>query len=255
MEEKQSLKQWLDDLESQGHEVKVTWEGGNDDGSFSVYVDDEEISTEGTSMGGLLVDVVADEIAYGSFAGDYSTNGELIYSKGELTGIDNYSCSESACLELKKKDYIRIEVPEYLWFDTLTINTEGYHEDSGIDVTVNFNISNGPVVDEHSTLEESLSEMIRDAVTERLDHVKEQVNYVYSDWSFRFDEGQIIDGKRVFFIEDIDYNYEDGEDKEICIEVTDDAEEEMIARRKEEEERWNKIRGDWAAKNNNQDNL
>jgi hypothetical protein len=255
MEEKQTLRQWLDALEAEGKEVKVTWEGGNDDGSFSVYVDDKEIDIEHKSMGGLLVDVVADEIAYGSFAGDYSTNGELFYSKGELTGIDYYSSSESACLELRKKDYIRIEVPEYLWFDTLSINTEGYHEDDGIELTVNFNITNGPVVDEHTTLEETLSEMLEKTISERLDHVKEQVNYVSNDWNFRFDEGEIIDGKRVFFIKEIDYNYEDGEDKDICIEITDDAEEEMIARKKEEEERWNKMREEWANKNNNEDNL
>ena len=47
MEEKQTLKQWLDDLESKGHEVKVTWEGGNDDGSFYAYVYEKEIDTDG----------------------------------------------------------------------------------------------------------------------------------------------------------------------------------------------------------------
>ena len=248
MEEKQSLRQWLDALEEQGHEVKVTWEGGNDDGAFYVYVDDEEIDTNGNTMGGLLIDLVADEISYGSFAGDYSTNGELFYSDGELSGTDNYSCSESACLELRKKDYVRIEVPEYLWFDTLSIDTEGYHEDSGIDVTVNFNISNGPVVEEHTTLEETLSEMLQKTISERLDNVKEQVNYVSSDWNFQFDDGQIIDGKRVFFIEEIDYNYECGEDKDICIEITDDAEDQLLQRQKEQEERWNKFREDY---NNN----
>ena len=165
MEEKQTLKQWLDDLESKGHEVKVTWEGGNDDGSFNAYVDDKEIDTDGKTYGAILIDIVADAIAYGSFAGDYSTNGELFYSKGELSGTDNYSCSESACLELEQKDHIKISIPEYLWFDTINISTEGYHEDEGISVSVEFNITNGPVVDEHNSLEEELSEKLRKTIS------------------------------------------------------------------------------------------
>ena len=244
MEEKQTLKQWLDDLESKGHEVKVTWEGGNDDGSFYAYVDGEEIDTDGKTYGTILIDIVADAIAYGSFAGDYSTNGELFYSKGELSGTDNYSCSESACLELEQKDHIKISIPEYLWFDTINISTEGYHEDDGISVSVEFNITNGPVVDEHNSLEEELSEKLRNTISKRLENVKERVNYVSCDWNFKFDDAKVINGKRVFFIEEIDYNYECGEDKDICIEITDDAEEIAIAKKKEDEERWNSYRND-----------
>jgi DNA-binding cell septation regulator SpoVG len=77
-----------------------------------------------------------------------------------------------------------------------------------------------------------------------LENVKEQVNYVSCDWNFRFDDAKVINGKRVFFIEEIDYNYECGEDKDICIEITDDAEEIAIAKKKEDEERWNSYRND-----------
>ena len=48
----------------------------------------------------------------------------------------------------------------------------------------------------------------------------------------------------LFFIEEIDYNYECGEDKYISIEITDDAEEIVIAKKKEDEERWNSYRND-----------
>lgn len=243
MEEKQTLKQWLDDLESKGHEVKVRWEGGNDDGSFWASIDDEDINTEGNSMGGKLVDIVADGISYGSFAGDFSTNGELVYENGHMTGTDFYSTTESDGEHLEEDKFIKIEIPEYLWFDTLTINTEGNVEDEGLSISVSFNITNGPVVDEHNTLEDEISDMIDQQILERLQNL-DKVNYVYNEWSFRFDEAEIIDGKRVFFIDEIDYSYEDGEDKYISIEITDDAEEIVIAKKKEDEERWNSYRND-----------
>ena len=244
MEEKQTLKQWLDDLEAQCKEVKVRWEGGNDDGSFWASIDDVDIDTEGNSIGGRLVDIVADHIGYGSFAGDFSTNGELIYENGHMTGTDFYSTTESNSEQLEEDKFIKIEIPEYLWFDTLTINTEGNVEDGGLSISVSFNITNGPVVDEHNTLEDEISDMIDQQILERLQNL-DKVNYVYNDWRFRFDEAEIIDGKRVFFIEEVDYSYEDSDDKEICIEITDDAEEQAEQRRREEEERWKKMQEEW----------
>lgn len=244
MEEKQTLRQWLDDLEAQGKEVKVTWEGGNDDGAFHAFIDDEEIDTDGSNnIGGKLIDIVADEIAYGSFAGDYSTNGELIYADGEMTGIDNYSCSEQGCVELEKSKYIKIEIPEYIWFDTINISTEG-HTDDGVQASFNFNITNGPVVEEHALLEDELADKISEAVTDRLNSVQEDINYIYNEWPFRFEDGVLQNGKRIFYIEEIDYNYECGEDKQICFEITDDSEEQMLEKKREDEERWNKFRDD-----------
>jgi len=244
MEEKQTLKQWLDALEAQGHEVKVTWEGGNDNGVFYVYVDDEEIDIGDDSMGGLLIDIVADYIGYGSFAGDYSTNGELFYEDGHLSGTDFYSQSEGDTLELEEGNFIEIVIPDYLWFDTLNVNTEGYAED-GLNVSVNFNITNGPVVDEHGDVENELSESLETMILKHLNKVQKQVNYAYNEWPFRFDDGILKDGKRIFYIESIDYSYDDGEDKVIAIEITDEVENQTRQSKMEERLRWEKQMEEW----------
>ena len=241
MEEKQTLKQWLDTLEAEGKEVKITWEGGNDDGCYYVSIDDKHINDNYTDK---LIDIIADEISYGSFAGDFYTSGELIYEDGHFTGTDNYSTTESDSIILGKDKHIKIEIPEYLWFDTISINTEG-NVDDDFSVLVNFNISNGPVVDEHNLLENDLPEMIEREVLDRLQGTNQTANYSYNEWSFQFDEGEVIDGKRTFIIDSIEYSYEDGEDKEICIEITDDAEEQAEQRKREEEERWKKMQEEW----------
>jgi hypothetical protein len=243
MEEKQTLRQWLDDLEAQGKEVKLTWEGGNDDGSFNVYINDEVINIDGDSMGGRLVDIVADQIDYGSFAGDFSTSGELLYEDGHMTGNDFYSVSESDTFDIEDKP-ILIEIPEYLWFDSISITTEGFLSES-VSVSVNFNISNGPVVDDHGKLEDELSEMLDHLISSHLDEVKKEVTYVYNEWNFIFDEGEVKDGKRIFIIDSIVYSYENGEDKAIAIEITDEAEEQAEQRKREEEERWKKMQEEW----------
>jgi hypothetical protein len=253
MEQKQSLRQWLDDLESKGHEVKVRWEGGNDDGSFWASIDDVDIPTDNSNMGGVLIDVVADHIGYGSFAGDYSTNGELVYADGEFSGADYYSASDSDSMSLERDQVIEVQIPEYLWFDSISIDTSGYLEEEDVNVNVSFNISNGPVVDEHVTLEEELSEVIRSLIVKRLDSLeRSDITQVYNEWLFPFDEGVLSNGKRIFFIDCIEFSYESGEDKQICIEITDDAEVEMLERRRVEKERWDKWYEERQSKINNQ---
>jgi uncharacterized protein involved in tellurium resistance len=82
MTTKQKAKKHLTKLLSEGaKEIRVTWEGGNDEGSFSLYVDDKDIDIDWNKKDGSydLIDYIGDEIGYGSFAGDFNTNGEVVY--------------------------------------------------------------------------------------------------------------------------------------------------------------------------------
>ena len=219
----QTLREILDAIESQGKEIKFTWQGGNDDGSFQLLIDDEEIEeSDEYPWAGKVMDRIADELDYGSFAGDFNTNGDLIYSDGHFTGIDFNSTTEGDLLKLSEDEHIRIEVPEYLWFDKLIINTEGYFDESDLTVTVDFRITNGPIVDHHVEKEDDISNFLSKQIITFLGNIDYQdVNYVYNDWSFDFNDGVIEDDKRVFFIDEIQYNYELEESREIDVEITD----------------------------------
>jgi hypothetical protein len=218
----QTLRQTLDAIESQGKEIKFTWEGGNDDGSFSMHIDNKQINDyEEYPWVEKLMDRIGDALGYGSFAGDYNTNGDLIYSDGEFTGIDYISTTEGSLLELLEHEQIRVEVPDYLWFDTLDINTDGYLGED-LNVTVDFRITNGPVVDHHIEKEDDIREFLTKKIFNLLNKVEGlDISYVYNDWTFDFSEGVVEDDKRVFYIDEIQYSHELEETKDIDVEITD----------------------------------
>ena len=218
----QTLREILDAIESQGKEIKFTWEGGNDDGSFHMSIDDDQIqNSEEYPWVEKVMDLIVDELDYGSFAGDFNTNGDLIYSDGHFTGTDFNSTTEGDLLELSEDEQIRIEIPDYLWFDRLEINSEGYLEND-LNVTVDFKITNGPIVDHHVEKEDDIRNFLTDSIFDLLNKVPNvDITYVYNEWSFDFSEGVVEDDKRVFYIDEIQYSHELEETKDIDVEITD----------------------------------
>lgn len=230
-----SIKKWLDELRAGGSEIVFRWDGGNDSGSYYLEIDGEQSSDE---IARRIENYVGESLDYGSFAGDFSTSGELHYKDGEFTGVDNYSTSESESVECN----IEIKIPENLWFDIITVDTEGYLDD-GLDVTFNFHISNGPVVKEHNELEEKLSEQIRQKLITVLNKMTNTyyISSVYNSWTFRFNDGIVKNGKRIFYINEVDFSYEETTEKDVCIEISDDLEQKLFEREKAERMRWEKI--------------
>ena len=157
-----------------------------------------------------------------------------------MTGTDCYSESESDTLDISE-NRIAIKIPEYLWFDSISINDDGDY--IGSNVSVEFNISNGPVVDEHLQVQDKIVEELKLSLDDRADKIDVETSYSYNDWNFRFDEGEVIDGMRTFYIDGINYTYDKGEDKDITIEITEDSEEQADARKEAERlriEEWRK---------------
>lgn len=239
MEKKQTAKQWLDQLEAEGKEVAFVWEGGNDDGSFYLEIDDVNSTGE---MSDLVTDLVGDSLSYGSFAGDFSTNGRLVYSEGEFSGTDYYSVSETDTVT----HTIKIEVPDHLWFDVLSIDTEGSFYEEDVDVTASFSIHNGPVVPEHTEIENDIERLVGTTISDVLVGTQRtDLNYVYNNWTFEFEDGQVENGKRVFYINEFDFSYESTTENELCIPISDEAEEELLDRREEEKVRREKMMEEW----------
>lgn len=160
-EEKQiTIKEILDwclKKTEEGSEVVLKWDGGGDSGWVHLEVDGEDSSDAEAEA---LVDMMYDQLDYGSWAGEFSASGEAPFDPETkmFQGTDYYSETDSAAADCK----IEIRIPKYIHFDDLEIHTE----DIECVTTVSFGIRNGFEHPEAAALEIKLAEELRDQIVE-----------------------------------------------------------------------------------------
>jgi hypothetical protein len=221
MTQKQKAKKYLNKLLSEGgKEVKITWEGGNDEGSFSLYVDEKEVSVDWNKRDGSydLIDYVAEEIGYGSFAGDFSSNGEVIYDieKGAFIGNDYYEEQQEFTYKFRKP--LIFTIPKDLWFDTIEVDMSGYDDD--IDASVRLSITNGPVVQEHIDFESKSVKALREIPKQLFEDVDEVRDLWISESPVKREDLSVDeDGNSYHAITELIYSKYVEDDKEINIQL------------------------------------
>lgn len=220
MTQKQKAKKYLTKLLSEGaKEIRVTWEGGNDEGSFSLFVDEKEVEVSWHKKDDSydLVDYIAEEIGYGSFAGDYNANGEVIYDveQGAFVGEDD--CEMLDDFEYKFGKPLVFPILKDLWFDNVLVDISGYDED--MDISVRLSISNGPVFQEHMDFESNAVKVLEKEIG-RLFHTIDEVRDVWHNEEFSRDNlGVDKDGNFLLAITGVTYNKYVGEVKDIVIQL------------------------------------
>lgn len=221
MTNKQKAKKYLTKLLSEGvKEVKITWEGGNDEGSFYLDVDGKDIDIDWNHKEGAydLVDYIAEEIGYGSFAGDYNTDGEVVYDveKGAFVGYDSYEEVQEFTYKFRKP--LILTIPKDLWFDTIEVDMSGYDDD--IDATVRLSITNGPVVQEHIDFESKSVKAIKKVANQLFDDVDEVRDIWLNDGPIGRDVLSVDkDGNPYHALTEIIYSKYVESDKEIKIQL------------------------------------
>jgi hypothetical protein len=174
MTNKQKAKKYLTKIVSEGaKEIKITWDGGNDEGSFYLYVDGEDINIDWDKKDGTydLVDYIGDEIGYGSFAGDFYTNGEIIYDHDKKAFLGYDSCEESNDHTYKFRKPLKLTIPKDLWFDTVEIDASGYSDE--MDINVKLSVTNGPVIQDHIDFESNSTKAIEKVCNQLFDDIDE----------------------------------------------------------------------------------
>jgi hypothetical protein len=221
MTTKQKAKKHLTKLLSEGgKEVKITWEGGNDEGSFYLYVDEKEVSVDWNKRDGSydLIDYVAEEIGYGSFAGDFSSNGEVVYDVEKKAFIGNDSYEEQQEFTYKFRKPLILTIPKDLWFDTIEVDMSGYDDD--IDASVRLSITNGPVVQEHMDFESNSTKALRKIADQLFDDLDEVRDLWMSEPPFKREDLSVDkDGNPYHAVTSLIYSKYVGEDKEIVIQL------------------------------------
>jgi hypothetical protein len=224
---KLSLNEWLKKLSSEGKEITVSWEGGNDSGCYYAHIDNGDLGYD-DEYGNKLCAFVADYMEYGSFAGEFSTTGKVFYdpAKNAFIGDDDYYQDESRNIDCK----IPLKISKELWFDSLNIdiNTNYAWEEYDIDsVDVRLVVNNGPIVDLHSDTEETLKKYIYDEIVnlvtshfslEGIDNLRN----IHGEYNILFNTFKEEGDYRIGYIKSIDCTYEVSNYKDVYIELEDD---------------------------------
>ena len=218
---KSDVRKYLDNLVKNGaKEIKVTWEGGNDDGCYNLFVDRDEIdfyNSKTNAEARELVDLIANEVGYGSFAGDFTASGELVYdvSTSDFVGEDNYE--ESVDYQHKFKEPPKIIIPKNLWFDIIDIEINGDPEN--LETAVQLSILNGPVVTEHAEFESNAEKYLQGEIGYVLD-TQINADRVYYRGSFTANEIPVNkDGNKEILIKEMSYGRYEGDSKSFRIHI------------------------------------
>lgn len=222
-----NLKQKLDELYKEGKEIKVKWEGGNDSGGYTVYLDGEELAW-GDPFGEAVSDAVSDTMDYGSWAGDWWADGEACYSPEEeaFVGSGKEVTNDTEVLD----DSITIRVPKILNFESINIDTTGdfIGSDGGVSASVRFVINNGPVFEEHTKLETQLSDYISEQILDLTDAMSlgedKEIQSCYNDWVINREDMREEEDHLVFEINDISVGYGDVKWSDHYITISEDVE-------------------------------
>jgi len=135
------------DEQSKDKTIKIQFNGGNDEGCIDLYIGDENVDYYNyTDIQKQIVNKVAGHLGYGSFAGDFNVNGELVYNRETkcFEGQDDYSYSDYKVEDITEHpgEYpaLIIEVPLEVPFDVMDIEADLE------DVRINFLVTNGPLL-------------------------------------------------------------------------------------------------------------
>jgi hypothetical protein len=215
---KQTLLSWCDQQVKDGKELKLLWDGGNDSGWVHFELDGDSYEDEHTEK---LVNYMYDHLDYGSWAGEFSATGEAIYNAEEqaFVGTDYYSESQTMEYDVN----IPIPVPKDLWFDQLKIHIEVNSDDTP-DCQVEFTIKNGFLTEEHQKLEKEINDYLVEEMTKAIAKFEEEEEVGFeSIWDdvilTQTDFAEESEDSKIAYVQEIDFRYPDGEEKEIYLDL------------------------------------
>jgi hypothetical protein len=204
---------WCIKKTEEGSEVVLQWDGGGDSGWVHLEVDGTDSSDPEAEA---LVDMMYDQLDYGSWAGEFSASGEAPFDPETkmFQGIDYYTETDST----NAKASIEIRIPKHIHFDDIDIETQ----DEDCTVNVTFGIRNG--FDHPDTesvakkLQEMLSEEIMEAAKADVDDEDEIDGFWENYQIFRTDFTEDGDDL-VYTLEDIVYSKRETSENHVEIDL------------------------------------
>jgi len=221
--EKKSIINWLNQLVEDGNEITMKWDGGGDSGWVYFEVDGETIDNEYTRA---LVDQMDNTLDYGSWAGEFNSNGKAIYDHETRTfeGTDYYSEDSHDQMECQ----IVIKIPKSFWFDTFHVECEANYDDN-VSMAISFLVKNGFLTDQHTEFCTNLENILADEFEVLFNSYESTDAYEFrgcnDSWIINRSEFKEEGDMLVYTIDHVEIQTIDREDKYIVLEVTSIAEE------------------------------
>jgi hypothetical protein len=124
-----NLLRWCKEQVEAGRELKLCWEGGGDSGWAYFQIDGQTVENTFTEK---LTDMMYAELDYGSWAGEFSAQGEATFDADikAFVGTDYYSETANTSIE---SDII-VSVPKDIWFDNIRISVDIQEGDNNVEV-------------------------------------------------------------------------------------------------------------------------
>jgi hypothetical protein len=211
---------WFDEQAKEGKDLSICWEGGGDSGWAYFTLDGENIENEHTE---LVVDLMYENLDYGSWAGEFYASGEAAYDPDSKTfeGIDS-CCSDEGTSNMISDNPIVFEIPKHFAFDLLAIMTE----DENCCTTAAFAGMNRFQRPDESEFLDKLSEDIRNAILDRVEKYKQSPgasgNEISSFWNeYTLRRSEMTDNGDIYIacIDEIYFTESECEERNMMIDL------------------------------------
>lgn len=215
----QQLIDWCDKMASEGKNPVIKWEGGGDSGWCYMEDEDGDRLDEHPESEALL-DHMYDTLDYGSWAGEFSASGKAPYNTKTkcFEGTDYYSQTDNTNCPAE----IRIEIPAFIPFDRLEIQTE----DEDCSVSCDIALDNGYIHPAAHDVMTSLEKQLREEITATVDKHYEkggerELDSFWNHYVIDRNEFKREGDMMVHVLKQVHFSVQDTEDKDVCIDLKD----------------------------------
>ncbi|GEP97672.1 hypothetical protein [Chitinophaga cymbidii] len=209
-----TMTEYCQKITENGQQLCVSWNGGHDSGYFEMSINEEIIDTP-DDLQNAIIDLIADNTDYGSFAGSFDTEGEVYYNPATkcFEGNDRYTDTR----EEVKECSMEVRVPRDIWFDSIDIQLHA-DEMEIEELSAFMVIKDGARTRQHDVIEATLQKALIPQFTNEIESIKD-ISGAWDVITINYKDFSAEKSELVFYIKKFDYSFYFSTDSEIKIDL------------------------------------